>query len=162
MYKNVQLKNSLSGIEQLVSELEQYIPKQELIKPDVSASSIGWHIEHSLLTINLIVDTVKRSDPKDYKWTFNFWRTIVMTTKNIPRGRAKSPKMVRPTVAFNSDTLLDHVNKTRQQVRILETCVPNNYFVHPYFNKLNLKSTIKFIEIHTNHHLKIIKDIALK
>lgn len=83
-----------------------------------------------------------------------------MITGNIPRGRARSPKMVRPTETFNADTLTDHINKTRQQVRILETCIPNNYFVHPYFNKLNLKSTIKFIEIHTNHHLKIIKDIA--
>jgi hypothetical protein len=162
MYKNVQLKNSLSGIEQLVSELEKYIPKQDLLKPDVSASSIGWHIEHSLLTINLIVDTVKRSDPKDYKWTFNFWRTIVMVTRNIPRGRARSPKLVRPAETFNANTLFDHVNKTRQQIRILETCVPNNFFVHPYFNKLNLKSTIKFIGIHTNHHLKIIKDIEAK
>ena len=156
------MKNRLSGIEQLVSELENYIPQQELIKPDVSASSIGWHIEHSLLTINLIVDTVKRSDPKDYKWSFNLWRTIIMMTKNIPRGRARSPKMVRPTETFNANTLLDHVNKTRQQIRILETCVTDNYFVHPYFNKLNLKSTIKFIGIHTNHHLKIIKDIAAK
>jgi hypothetical protein len=160
MYNNVQLKNRLSGIEQLVSELETYIPKQELINPVISTSSIGWHIEHSLLTINLIVDTVKRSDPKDYKWSFNLWRTIIMITRKIPRGRARSPKMVRPTETFNADTLRDHVNKTRQQVRILETCVPNNYFVHPYFNKLNLRSTIKFLEIHTNHHLKIIKDIA--
>ncbi|MGZ5247573.1 MAG: hypothetical protein ACXWV5_11090 [Flavitalea sp.] len=154
------MKNKLSGIEQLITELENYIPKQELTNPDVSASSIGWHIEHSLLTINLIVDTIKRSDPKEYKWTFNFWRIVVMTTKKIPRGRAKSPKIVRPTVAFNSDTLRDHVNKTRQQIRILETCVPNNFFVHPFFQKLNLASSIKFLEIHTNHHLKIIRDIA--
>ena len=156
------MKNRLSEIEQLISELERFIPQQELINAAISTSSIGWHIEHSLLTINLIVDTVKRSDPKDYKWSFNLWRTIIMITKNIPRGRARSPKMVRPTETFNSNTLLDHVNKTRQQIRILETCVPDNYFVHPYFNKLNLKSTIKFIGIHTNHHLKIIKDIASK
>jgi hypothetical protein len=162
MDKGLQLKNKLFRIEQLVSELEVYIPRQELLFPEVSSSSIGWHIEHSLLTINLVTDTVKRSDPQDYKWSFNFWRTIIMMTKKIPRGRAKSPKIVRPTADFNVNSLIDHINKTRQQIRILETCVPNNYFVHPYFNKLDLKSTIKFLEIHTNHHLKIIKDINEK
>jgi hypothetical protein len=35
----------------------------------------------------------------------------------------------------------------------------DKYFEHPYFGKLRLNKTIKFLEIHTNHHLEIINDI---
>ena len=35
----------------------------------------------------------------------------------------------------------------------------NSNFKHPYFGVLNLKMTKRFLEIHTNHHLKIIKEI---
>ena len=42
----------------------------------------------------------------------------------------------------------------------LETLNANSYFTHPYFGDLNLKKTIWFLNLHTNHHLKIIKDIA--
>ena len=42
----------------------------------------------------------------------------------------------------------------------LETLNANSYFKHPYFGDLNLKKTLWFLNLHTNHHLKIIKDIA--
>ena len=35
----------------------------------------------------------------------------------------------------------------------------NSFFIHPLFKQLNKKQTIKFLKLHTNHHLKIIKDI---
>jgi hypothetical protein len=33
------------------------------------------------------------------------------------------------------------------------------YFHHPFFGHLKLNKTIKFLEIHTNHHLQIIHEI---
>jgi hypothetical protein len=38
----------------------------------------------------------------------------------------------------------------------------DKYFDHPYFGNLRLNKTIKFLEIHTKHHLEIINDIIKK
>jgi hypothetical protein len=37
----------------------------------------------------------------------------------------------------------------------------DHFFEHPYFGKLKLKETIRFLEIHTTHHLSIIEDIVI-
>ena len=128
----------------------------------ISKSCVGWHIEHALLTIDAIVEALKRSNPKDYKWTFSLTRILVFTLNKIPRGRAQSPASVQPAKNFTIDTLKDHIYISKQKMGALESLKPNNYFKHPFFGKLNLKPAIKFIEIHTKHHINIINDILTK
>jgi hypothetical protein len=43
----------------------------------------------------------------------------------------------------------------------LELVSRDHFFEHPYFGKLKLKETIRFLEIHTQHHLDIIRDIIM-
>lgn len=149
----------MKKLEELIKELENKVPKQELINQMISTSSVGWHIEHTLLTVNLIIERLKNSNPKDYKWTLNFPRLYVFTIKKIPRGRAQSPASVEPRNNFNIETLENHIYLSKEKLKELRTLKSNNYFEHPFFGKLNLKTTMKFLEIHTNHHIDIINDI---
>ncbi len=145
----------------LFSQLEQlkgHIPNQEVLKDSVSKSSVGWHIEHTLLAINQVIAAVKRSSPRDYKWTFNFNRLLVLTSRKIPRGRAQSPSSVQPG-AFNIQTLNTHAYVTGEQLKELATIKEDKFFKHPVLGKLRLKATVRFLEIHTQHHLNIIRDI---
>lgn len=149
----------MKNLGNLITELENKIPKQEFINEEISKSSVGWHIEHTLLAINRVIDQLKKSDPNDYKWKFSFIRILVFTINKIPRGRAQSPNSVKPSNNFTAETLKKHSETTKEKLKEFQTLKPNNYFEHPYFGKLNLKPSIKFLKIHTKHHIEIISDI---
>lgn len=149
----------MKKLETLLEELESKIPDFELTSSTISKSSVGWHIEHSLLTFNAIIDAIKKSNPDNYQWTFNWKRIFVLTIGKIPRGRAKAPTRVQPTVHYNINTLTQHLILTKDNLRSLESAQPNQFFLHPFFGELNLKPTIRFLLIHTRHHLDIINDI---
>ncbi|WP_281239901.1 DUF1569 domain-containing protein [Flavobacterium praedii] len=153
---------SLTKLLHLLKELENNIPNQDSTNLLVSKSTVGWHIEHTLLTLNLVVSAIEKSDPGLYKHKFSLIRMLIMTTKKIPRGKAKAPKMVQPTSNFDIVTLKNHLEKAKINIRKLDTFDTNKYFEHPYFGPLKLKPTIRFLEIHTHHHLKIINDIVTK
>ncbi len=144
----------------LITKPEANILNQKLINSSVSTSSVGWHIEHTLLVINQIVTTVQASDASKYQPKFSFLKLIIFITQKIPRGKAKAPKLVHPKDDITSE-LLEHNLKTATiAIQKLSQLQPNQYFEHPIFGKLNVKQTIKFLAIHTSHHLHIINDIV--
>ena len=151
--------DKMNRLAELIQQIEIHIPRQEFINRKVSAASVGWHIEHTLLTISVIIDALQKSKPEDYRWKFNFLRTLILTTRKIPRGRAQSPKAVRPQAIFNTETLHTHVSLIKNKMIVLDSLLRNHHFEHPFFGKLNLKPAIKFIELHTRHDIHIINDI---
>ena len=148
----------MKKLEAVLQKLEITISMQDVIQISVSSSSIGWHIEHSLLTINKIVEATKASDANNYKFIFKPLKYIVFFTGKIPRGKAKNPKQVEPEF-FDENTLKIHLQKTKNTIKELNAIDKNKYLNHPYFGNLKLEDAIKFLEIHSNHHLKIINDI---
>lgn len=149
----------MSKLNQLLNELEQKLPYWDSHAPVISKSSVAWQIEHSLLVITRVIAAISKSDDKDYKWKFNLMRTIVLTTGHIPRGKAKSPSSVRPEENINKTELRQQIIAAKEKIDQLNTLSPLQHFEHPYFGNLNLKRTIRFLETHTEHHLKIIEDI---
>ena len=84
---------------------------------------------------------------------------VVLLTKKIPRGKAKSPKVVLPQENISNESLVRHLLLTKDSIMNLESLSKDKYFTHPYFGDLKLNQTIRFLEIHTQHHLEIIEDI---
>jgi hypothetical protein len=142
-----------------IDKLEAQVPHCEEINVAVSATSVGWHIEHTVLVTNSIIETLKASDPLDYKWKFNRARSFVLMSNNIPRGKGKAPKSVLPTGEISSSSLRRNIAVARIAANELARLQRNHHFEHPYFGKLNLGPSTRFIEMHINHHLKIIRDI---
>lgn len=147
------------NIELLLTELENHIPFYEKKELDISSSNIGWQIEHSLLTLDRVMEALSKSNKEEYKWKFSLSKIIIMAIKRIPRGRAKSPKSVRPQTDIHKESLSLHLKLTRGNLKHLVHLDHGQYFDHPYFGHLKLKQAIRFLEIHTTHHLQIIKDI---
>ncbi|MDH4403809.1 MAG: DUF1569 domain-containing protein [Flavobacterium sp.] len=149
----------MKNLETLLNQLESRIPLYAKENLTISKSNIGWHMEHSLLVINGITKALLKSDPKEYQWKFNFIKILVLNRGKIPRGKVKAPEVVVPNKTIEEATLLTHITQTRNSLLELESISNNHYFEHPLLGKLKKKDTIRFLEIHTNHHLKIIEDI---
>ena len=152
----------MQKLHNLVSQLESKITFYENSNPLVSNSTIGWQIEHSLKTIYQIIQVVKNSNPEDYQWKFNKNKLLVSTIGFIPRGKAKAPKVVQPDDTISEELLLSSLQKVKSALQEWDSFDKNAHFPHPYFGKLNKKSTEWFLNLHTKHHLKIINDICKK
>jgi hypothetical protein len=82
-----------------------------------------------------------------------------MLAGKFPRGRVQSPKEVRPSAGFNAGTLRQHIYHTKENLQLLDGLAPGHYFKHPFLGDFKLKAAIRFMAVHTNHHLHIIDDI---
>ena len=131
----------------------------EKVNLSFSEGSVGWHIAHSCLVITSIINVLSASNPAEYTSKFNWKKSIIFFTNKIPRGKGKAPERVKPRESPTKDSLLLQINEAKQKIELLNNINANAYFEHPYFGKLNLKETQKFLHIHNNHHSKIIKDI---
>ncbi|GHA30928.1 hypothetical protein GCM10007103_10590 [Salinimicrobium marinum] len=143
-----------------LEEMENYIRYRDYQDPKVSKAPVGWHLAHNLKVINNVLDALEFSDPKEFKSSFSFIKTMVMMTGHIPRGKAKSPKVVLPPDIIEKKNLILQLEKARQKISTFNELDKNAFFDHPYFYKMNKKESGKFLTIHTKHHLKIIKDIT--
>ena len=149
----------MSKLSNLISDLENKIPYSEKSNPEVSKSDVAWQLDHSLKVINGIIYQLKNSNAEDYKLNFNFKRLVVFTLNKMPRGKGKAPKSVQSFDKISKDDLLNQLNISKKLILDLENLPKNSNFKHPYFGVLSRNQTIKFLNIHTYHHLKIIEDI---
>ena len=125
----------------------------------VSKVNVGWHLDHSLKVINGVFKVLKNSNSSEYKKEFNKLRFVVFLIGRFPRGRAKSPRRVLPPEIVVKEDVESQLNLAIENVKLMSCIKENQYFTHPLFKQLNKKQTLKFLRLHTNHHLKIVKDI---
>lgn len=143
----------------LVKELESYVAVKDKRNDTVSTSDVAWQIDHSLKVINLVSDTLLKSDPDDYKSHFNKWRLLLFTIGYFPRGKVNAPKIVRPPEIILIEDLNAQSQLAYQNIEKLKSADKHSHFKHFVFGMLHKKHTVRFLELHTKHHLKIIRDI---
>ncbi|WP_297867846.1 hypothetical protein [uncultured Flavobacterium sp.] len=150
----------MQELHRLLDQLESDISSFDKVNLAVSSGSVGWHMAHSLKTIDQIVTACKHSNPSKYQWHFNFKRFLIMSVaKKIPRGKARAPKIVRPEGDISLETLSLGLEKVRENLKDWDKLDKNAHFPHPFFGMLNKKKTEYFLILHTKHHWMIIKDI---
>ncbi|WP_396591444.1 DUF1569 domain-containing protein [Allomuricauda sp. R78024] len=158
----VLVRNTESGpyfLDEQFSEIVDYIPKRDKFNKKISEVNVAWHLDHSLRTINRICEALERSDPNGFKSNFSWSRIFVFTSGIIPRGVAKSPKSVIPPKVIVTDSLYLQIEEAKANLKKIESLNEKAHFKHPYFNVIDKGQTKRFLKIHTQHHLKIVKDI---
>ena len=142
-----------------LSELETYFTNRDILVEQISKVSVGWHVDHSFKVFEKVSDILINSDTTEYKWQFNFWRTYCFLLNRFPRGKAKAPKAVRPKEEITLESLQNQLQEVDNRVKKLSSLTVNANFKHPIFGYLNKNQALKFLNLHTEHHLKIIRDI---
>jgi len=142
-----------------VTELTSYIQQFTRAESAVSAGSVGWHISHAAAVINGVISNILNSNPASYRRKFNWKKILVFTLNKIPRGKITAPKSVQPPALITEGLLNQQLAEISTGITQLENLSQTHYFEHPFLGKLTRKETIRFLEIHTQHHLNIIKDI---
>ena len=146
------LKNQLTKI-------ESHFPFIDKENPKVSKSTIGWQLDHTLKVFNAVSESTENSNPKDYKFKFSFWRSVLFPLGYFPRGKVKAPKYVMPPEVIKTEDLHAQILTARTHVEKLRALPEKAYFKHFIFGMLSKKQTLRFLQMHTNHHLKIVNDL---
>jgi hypothetical protein len=126
----------MKPLESLIQQLENQISNASISNLSVSNSSVGWQIEHSLLTIKLITEQLKKSDPNQYKWTFNIGRILILTMQKIPRGKAQAPKIVVPKEGITTDSLKATVRQAKESIQVYKYFTQESLFRASVFWKI--------------------------
>lgn len=147
------------SVSKLLATIEAYCPQHEKTAPSVSSKSVAWQLDHSLKVVNGVLKALAKSDPQAYKPSFSLIWLYIQLRGSIPRGKGKAPKAVQATASVSLVDLEGQLMLAKSLTAELEGLPQKAWFKHPLFGVMNKKSAIRFIEIHTQHHLKIVKDI---
>ncbi|MCX7551055.1 DUF1569 domain-containing protein [Xanthomarina sp. F2636L] len=154
--------SSQKKLDQLINSLEKHIEHHEIVNPNVSKANIAWHIDHSFKVVNNVILALQSSDSTLYKNNFSLLGKLFFTLGFFPRGKAKAPKHVKPPEVILKEDLLNQLQEARVHINIIPNLDKNAFFKHPLFGDINKKRVHRFLELHTNHHLKIINAITAK
>ena len=150
----------MNKINNLLNNLEAQIDNYSSLNKAISEGNVGWHIVHSCLVINSVCGAVLKSDASKFIKKFSFKAFLVLLLNSFPRGKAKAPSFTMPSEELSPTSILKSIQAARASIEALSKADKNQYFTHPIFGDLNTGQTFKFLGVHTNHHLKIIKDIV--
>ena len=160
LYSNPKMNTtSTQEILRKIDRLEAFTVQMNAIDTAVSKVGVDWHLAHSLKTINGICDALAQSDPADYSWSANVTRTMSLTFNFIPRGRAQSPQSVIPDEIITISDLQQLLQSARTKIETAIKLPEDSHFEHPVFGMIRRAEALRFLEVHTQHHLKIIEDI---
>ena len=151
--------NRFKILQNQLNEIETYFPFIEMKNTKISNSTVSWQLDHTLKVFIAVSESTKNSNPKEYEWKFNYWRLMLFPLNYIPRGKAKAPKYVLPPETINLEALKTQLQSAKNYIEILKTLSEKAYFKHFIFGKLSKKQTLRFLQMHTHHHLKIVRDI---
>lgn len=143
----------------LLSQIEKTIPLKTKINITVSKADVGWQLDHSLKVINRVCAFLEKTKPSDYKKNFNMRRSILFPFGWFPRGKVKAPQVVVPPDLILEADLYAQLESAKTHIKKVASADEKAFFIHHIFGVLSKSQTLRFLEMHTKHHIKIVNDI---
>jgi hypothetical protein len=128
----------------------------------VSLWSVGEQLDHLLKVLEAGLDRLEPPG-EPLRRGINLAGRICLGVGRFPRGVGKSPARMRAEVRERAD-LAASLAAVRVRVgglagrdELWRSRTP--VFKHPYFGGLDPRQAVRFLEVHTDHHLRIVADI---
>lgn len=152
----------MENIKDQLQKIESLLPKIDVTNNQVSKASVGWHLEHSLLILNSSLKGLTMTDPKDYNPKFSLKKFVFLNFGLIPRGKIRAPKQFIPLEVPTQESILKLMNLAKERLEATKNLPAQSFITHPFLGDFDKKTTLRFLWLHTNHHLKIVDDILRK
>jgi len=153
------LASQLDSIEALLDEGDERLGRRA---PRVSGWSVAQQIDHMLKVLERaagLLLTAGEALPKGINTTGR----ILLGLGRLPRGVAQAPKATRgeETSAEGLRVELQSVREAIGRLRAAAERLADRrpLLPHPYFGGLTPGQAVRFLGIHTDHHLRIVADI---
>lgn len=142
-----------------LQKIESLLSKIEVTNENVSKAAVGWHFEHLLLILNSSLKGLTMTDPKDYNPKFSLKKFVFLNFGLIPRGKIRAPKQFIPLQVPTQESILKLINLAKERLEATKDLPEKSFITHPFLGDFDKKTTLRFLWLHTNHHLKIADDI---
>lgn len=141
-------------------KIEQYLEKRDARKTEVSHADVAWHLDHILKVIDRLYGGVEASKAEDFPGSrFSVQKEIVFLLGDFPRGVAQAPESVTPPETILTEDIIRQLEDVKERLSKASQLDPDQFVEHPVFGPMGRNEALRFIEIHTDHHFKIIEDI---
>jgi len=135
----------------------------DLRAPRISGWSVGEQLDHATQVLVSGFSLLDAGQEPTRQGEINLTGRILLGLGWLPRGVGKSPKGVLPKDA-SAETLRERLEELRHRLDALAAAPgrlddPRPAIQHPYFGVLNPAQGVRFLAVHTRHHLKIVRDI---
>ena len=139
--------------------MRTHVSEASVLRPDVSKWSVGMHVHHCCLAMIGVCDSLLASEPPPPHTGFSLVTSAIFLTGRIPRGRGKSPAQVLPREGIEPEELADLLDQSEQRIELVAAAPPDQWFRHFAFGVMDRDRTLRFLQIHNQHHLRIVQDI---
>lgn len=89
---------------------------------------------------------------------------LIFLFGKIPRGKGKAPAILKPNDDLLKDDVIREITESKKSMAFVGSKLPalldvKGRLAHPNLGEFNAVQWLRFAVIHSNHHLRIIKEI---
>ena len=135
------------------------IPQRDVTVAAVSAWSVGEQIHHAALVARAISERLDRSGQPAPRTLRSLLGQVVLWRNGFPRGRAKAPSAVLPASGLSADRLNAAIDQAGEAL-VAASALPSEAWVRHFILGIYRRDdALRFVAVHTRHHLAIARDI---
>lgn len=153
------LEERLQGLDEVIGVGEALVAVRV---ERVSAWSVAQQVDHCLNVLRLSIERLAKAE-KPLSRPINLLGRTLLLVGRLPRGRGRAPKGTegRERTAAELSAALAEVRAALAALAADEARLadPTPYVPHPYFGGLTTRQSLRMLDVHTAHHLRIVADI---